>query len=162
MEVNKAILEGMVLEDTFNDILNEGLISNLIYSAENKKVMNEIVPKLKKIVGSISKTISKKYSIKSLDDLHWMYDKNSYNPNRAKRKSISGKLGEIFNVVEFDYVDDETGKKYEAAYSEFEKTLNSNNEFSKYAKVQDCSFMYDGDGAFCNIVYRIHEKYFKK
>ena len=60
MDVNKAILEGMVLEDTFNDILNEGLISNLIYSAENKKVMNEIVPKLKKIVGSISKTISKK------------------------------------------------------------------------------------------------------
>lgn len=48
MDVNKAILEGMVLEDTFNDILNEGLISNLIYSAENKKVMNEIVPKLKK------------------------------------------------------------------------------------------------------------------
>ena len=124
--------------------------------------MNEIVPKLKKIVSSIDKTISKKYNIKFLDDLHWMYDKNSYSPNRAKRKSISGKLGEIFSVVEFDYVDDETWKKYEATYSEFEKALNSNNEFSKYAKVQDCSFMYYGGGTFCNIVYRIHEKYFKK
>ena len=153
MNVNKSIIEGMVLENAFNEILNEGLISNAINLPKNKKIIQEIVSKLKKIVNPIAKTIAKKYNIDFLlKNGYWLCNYKLYKPEN---------LGVISIIPEFDDIDKETGKIYESAYKEFERTLKSNSDFNKYAKVQDCSFIYNMNGAYCNIEFKIHEKYFK-
>ena len=104
MDVNKSILEGMVLENAFNDILNEKALdqeeNNTEVKAIAKKMATEVMKKIKeekmqylKVSGPDPNEDDNTFSVENLAKLAEKINNGNYN------KTIEGIEKSIYRIV---------------------------------------------------------------